>query len=239
MADERKYYVLCADNCKFESMTKEQILAAITQVIEQGKITDVDSGFVTTLKELKAGTGLRFWVGTQAEYNTMQAAGTLPTDCFCIITDDTTADDINAKFAGLEEYINQVNEFATSRFYLSEKLGLNKTLWTGEQLVDGESVTLDIDGAGDYRLFAITADLWGDGMKHNVLVYAVPQNGMMTLEYNGNFAQDETAFNFIFLAYYYHDSNKLVINKCHTVVIGDTDNFEGTPAKLFKITGVL
>lgn len=69
MPDERKYYVFCEDGCKFESMTKEQILAAITQAVEGGTIQDVDTGFVTKIKELNKNRELKTWVGTRAQYN--------------------------------------------------------------------------------------------------------------------------------------------------------------------------
>lgn len=88
MPDNRKYYVICADNCKFESMTKEQILSAIEQAITTGEIKDVDTGFVTKIKEQNTGAALTFWVGTKAEYNALE---TKARNCFYIITDDTDA----------------------------------------------------------------------------------------------------------------------------------------------------
>lgn len=86
MPDNRKYYVICADNCKFESMTKEQIFAAIEQAITTGEIKDVDTGFVTKIKEQNTGAALTFWVGTKAEYNAIEEKAR---NCFYIITDDT------------------------------------------------------------------------------------------------------------------------------------------------------
>lgn len=90
MAD-RKYYVICGDNCKFEGMTKEQILTAIEQAVNGGGITNIDAGFITTLKELNRGVGLRFWVGTSAEYN---ALAKKPENCFCVLTDEPTFTDV-------------------------------------------------------------------------------------------------------------------------------------------------
>ena len=91
MADERKYYVLCSNNCKFESMTKEQILTAIEQAANDGTISDVDTGFITKIKEQNKQTALTFWVGTSAEYNAISEKAD---DCFYILTDDTTGEDI-------------------------------------------------------------------------------------------------------------------------------------------------
>lgn len=72
MPNTRKYFVICEDNCKFESMTKEEILTAIQQAVEQGEIHDVDTGFVTALKEQNANAALKMWVGAQAEYNAIE-----------------------------------------------------------------------------------------------------------------------------------------------------------------------
>ena len=88
------FYVLCDKNCKYESMTKEQILTAITQAINDGEITNVDTGFVTTIKEQNANTGIKFWVGTQAKFNALEEK---PQNCLCLFTDDTTLSDIEAE----------------------------------------------------------------------------------------------------------------------------------------------
>lgn len=105
MADERTYFVICADNCKFEGMTKEQILTAIEQAVSTGTITDVDTGFITKIKEQNGGKGLTFWVGTNAEYNAIE---TKAENCFYIITDDTTGDDIDAAITEMRGNIEEL-----------------------------------------------------------------------------------------------------------------------------------
>lgn len=116
MADNRTYYVICADGCKFESMTKEQILSAIEQAVSKGEIKDVDTGFVTKIREKNKNAGLSFWVGTSAEYN---ALATINNDCFYILTDDTIGDDLKAAIETLktdfEEYCNNVADFVVER----------------------------------------------------------------------------------------------------------------------------
>lgn len=68
---ERKTYVICDDGCKFEAMTKEEILAAIAEAT--GKtLLDVDGAFITMIKEQNAGNAVKVWVGTQDEYNALQ-----------------------------------------------------------------------------------------------------------------------------------------------------------------------
>lgn len=93
-----KYYVLCDNNCKYEGMTKEQILTAIMQAVSTGTITDVDAGFVTTLKTID-GKALRFFWGTRAEYDKLPAAQ--KEGLFALITDDTTAQDLLEKINGI------------------------------------------------------------------------------------------------------------------------------------------
>ena len=91
MSDGKKYYCFCSSNCKYETMTKEQIMAAITQAVEGGTISDVDTGFVTKVKEKNGGSYVSFWVGTQAQYNSI---ANREQNCLYIITDETTFDDV-------------------------------------------------------------------------------------------------------------------------------------------------
>lgn len=86
-----KYYVLCDNNCKYEGMKKEQILTAIEQAVSTGTITDVDAGFVTTLKTID-GKALRFFWGTRAEYDKLSKAQ--KEGLFALITDDTTSQEL-------------------------------------------------------------------------------------------------------------------------------------------------
>ena len=67
---ERIYYVICQDNCKFESMTKEQIIAAIAEATGNTP-TDVDKAFITKIKEQNTNAAVKIWVGTQAEFNAL------------------------------------------------------------------------------------------------------------------------------------------------------------------------
>ena len=102
-----KYYVIGYGNNFLESMTKEQILAAITQAVESHEITDVDTGFVTKLKEQKSGAPLMFWVGSTAEYNSIE---TKASNCFYILTDDTELEDLTAEIARIDAEITEMQE---------------------------------------------------------------------------------------------------------------------------------
>lgn len=69
MAD-KIYYVFCSDDCRYEGMTREQIIAAIAEAT--GNVpTDIDSAFITKLKELNHNEALSFWLGTEAEFNAL------------------------------------------------------------------------------------------------------------------------------------------------------------------------
>ena len=116
MSDGKKYYCFCGSNCKYETMTKEQILAAITQAVETGKIHDVDTGFVTKVKETNGGKAVTFWVGTQAQYNAIENK---ELNCMYIITDDTKFEDLEKSVAEKFEsmataqrkvYVNEATE---------------------------------------------------------------------------------------------------------------------------------
>lgn len=92
-------YVICDQNCKFEGMTKEQILTAITQAVNEGTIGDIDTGFVTTIKTIN-GTALKFFVGDQATYDELTDAEKI--NLFAVITNDTTKEGILAAIAELQ-----------------------------------------------------------------------------------------------------------------------------------------
>lgn len=86
---ERNYYVICDDNCRFPSMTKEQILAAIAEATGE-TVEDVDQAFITKLKEQNKGENVKLWIGTSAQYDAL----TPEDDVLYWITDDTTFSDI-------------------------------------------------------------------------------------------------------------------------------------------------
>lgn len=142
MPDERKYYVISDDNCKFESLTKEEILAAIVQAIESGEISDVDTGFVTTVKETNHNADLKFWYGTQTEYNALQ---TLDPDMYYIIKDDTRLDEIEAQLIdemnGYHFVMETVTDYGNRLTSMSHTVGVNmakvdELQYTVRQLTD-------------------------------------------------------------------------------------------------------
>lgn len=67
---ERIYYVIGEDNCRFPSLTREQIYEAIAGAT--GNVPqNVDDAFITRLKEQNSQKPLKIWIGTQAEFNAL------------------------------------------------------------------------------------------------------------------------------------------------------------------------
>lgn len=115
---DRTYYVICEDKCLFEAMTKEQIIAAIAEATGSTP-TDVDSAFITKIKEQNANRELKFWVGTQAQYNAIAEPAE---DTFYLITDPTFESDIRTELEGLQTEIAELN--ALKPIDVSDKITL-------------------------------------------------------------------------------------------------------------------
>lgn len=129
---EMSYYVLDENDCKHISLTKEQIYAAITEAIETGTITDVDTGFVTKIKEMNADKLLSFWIGSSAQYNTLTAKD--PNTLY-ILTDESTLGDAMEKVDTLESNVAALNETVNNSMSKRTVIYDNAE---GIQLVEGE-----------------------------------------------------------------------------------------------------
>lgn len=99
MANTPKVYVLCDNNCKYESLTKEQIYTAIVQALENGTIEDVNTGFVQTIKTIN-NIPLKFFVGSQASYDALKDEQ--KENLFAIISDDTSKENLIKKLEELQ-----------------------------------------------------------------------------------------------------------------------------------------
>lgn len=125
---ERNYYVVCDDNCRFEGMTKEQIITAIEQAIETGSVGDIDAGFITKIKETNRNAELKFWVGTQAEYNAISVPSQ---NTFYIITDsDDERRIINTVVAEIENSLLQNYSKIISGQYNGSQITLTDNRYT-------------------------------------------------------------------------------------------------------------
>jgi hypothetical protein len=92
---KKKYYCYCESNCRYETMTKEQILAAIAQAAAGGLVFDTEAAIISKVKEVNAGGFVTFWVGKQAEYNALPS---IDPNCVYIITDNTWQGDVETLF---------------------------------------------------------------------------------------------------------------------------------------------
>lgn len=155
---DKKYYVMCGNNCKYEGMTKEQIMTAIESAISTGEIGDVDTGFVTKIKEMNSGAGLSFWVGTQAEYNALDPK---LNNCFYIITDDTTADDINKAIETMQKTLEEMKN------PVAKINGFNAVLWEGTA---ARGAQINCPNIHNYNLYALEVDAGTDNTDINVIV---------------------------------------------------------------------
>lgn len=114
-------YVICDQNCKFEGMTKEQILTAIAQAVETGEIKDVDAGFVQTIKTIN-GKALKFFVGEQSAYDALTDEE--KKNLFAIITNETKREDILEAIKTLQTDVKELKEklFQTPELSTTKRL---------------------------------------------------------------------------------------------------------------------
>ena len=97
------YYVVCDDDCRYEGMTKEQILTAIEQAVSQGHVSDPDNAVISKIKEIRANEAIQIWTGTEAQFNALDPAPTVGnalvrvgTDgVLYLCSDDSTFDFLN------------------------------------------------------------------------------------------------------------------------------------------------
>ena len=87
-------------------LTEEQIITLVTNIVDTGEVGDIDTGFVTRLKEQNRGKQLEFWVGTQAEYDEIELA---QANTFYIITDDNFKQETEAAIAALNQRIDDIS----------------------------------------------------------------------------------------------------------------------------------
>lgn len=128
---EKKYYCFCGANCKYETLNKEQILSAIAQAQSGMPVIDPDAGVLTKVRETNTGGYITFWVGTQAQYNALQ--GNVEQNCFYIITDETTGEDIEDSIAALTERVSDL-----------ESVGKRVSIYSPKITIDTAAATLQL-----------------------------------------------------------------------------------------------
>lgn len=87
-------------------LTEQQIITLVTNIVQTGQVGDIDTGFVTKIKEQNHGRALQFWIGTQAEYNAIAE----PTaNMFYIVTDDPYKQEVQAALNAINTRIDDID----------------------------------------------------------------------------------------------------------------------------------
>lgn len=133
-----KVYVICDQNCKFEGLTKEQILTAIYNAVNNGTVGNIDAGFISTIKTIN-GLPLRFFVGEAAEYNALTDAE--KENLYAIITNDAAGEGILEAIDSLKTYTDELDR----KLFKKPEISQTKTL----------------DGAGYYYISFSGVNLTG------------------------------------------------------------------------------
>lgn len=184
MSETRKFYVICEDNCKFESMTKEQIIAAIAEATGNTP-TDIDAAFISKILEQNANKPVKIWVGTQAEFNALIVKD--PDTLY--IYNDTSIEDLQA---ALENIINGTtfvgnatnavnaeeaahatnadNAANAMNAENAEKTDISNSTWSTNKVTDLK----DFELGSSYQLIAFD----GDVDIYPFFFYALPYNIM-------------------------------------------------------------
>lgn len=150
MSTTPKLYAICDANCRWETLSREQILTAIMQAINEGTISDIDAGFVQTIKTIN-GAALKFFVGTQAEYDALAAEQ--KQNLFAIITNDTTKEGLLNAITTLQTDFNEFKvgiesgTIPAARATIANKINRNE-IWSGYEIVaNNTGVTITTTGS--------------------------------------------------------------------------------------------
>ena len=158
-----KKYCYCDNNCKYETLDKEEILTAISQAVATGSIGNCDTGFITTIKTI-TGKPLKFFVGTQEEYEVLTAAQ--KQNLFALITNDTTK----------EGLLRSIEELKTSHSELRQ--GLISGSFKVKNATNADRATTDQYGAEfNTNYFRTSNYIYSGNAVNGVIIYGKKRNG--------------------------------------------------------------
>lgn len=103
--DETQIFGLDESKNKWLTMTKEQILTAIMQAVNEGTIGDIDAGFITKIQEMNEQGVIQFWFGTMAEYAALEEKDE---NTLYLFTDDPTINDIEEAINEIDDQLNAI-----------------------------------------------------------------------------------------------------------------------------------
>lgn len=214
-------FVFDKDKNLFEALDKEETIAAIVNYLETHAVGDVDTGFVTTIKEQNADKGLKFWIGTTAQYNAIE---TKDTDTLYILTDDSELQDIEAK----------VEQAYAAWMEISGKKGV---VLLNQQVNYGTGLSVDLTGAfraEDYDIVKVSTNTAEALCNVNVT-----ENTVRIVGQTAQYMSSSTALTIVTINLTIdRQNNRITQNKSTTTLImaGGTPTISETP--IYKITGV-
>lgn len=107
-------FVLDENHNRHEALDKEGVEALLAQAIQEGQLpsVDEDTAFVTMLKDPITGVSHKIVMCTQAQYNAMEQAEELIANAYYFITDDTTAEDLEAHLVQNDTRVSSLEDRA-------------------------------------------------------------------------------------------------------------------------------
>ena len=228
------YYVLDDLKNLVESLTKEQILAAIVQAVQTHEIADVDTGFVTMLKEQNYGNALKMWVGTTADYN---ALATKEDNCLYLLSDDATYDDLIASISR----VKQIQDEALAR---NGAVILNQTVVNGFNLNVPINNAIPIDTFQIVKVRIVFENTASGGLvieKRDVLCSVDVYGNQIYLSGAGAIGSSSTVFRLVRAQVEINKAtNMLVENSCAIIpFVYDGTMLEPVRCSIDQITGVM
>ena len=151
------YNVVRNDGVFIEGMTKEQIIAAIAEATGVA-VSDIDSAFITKIKEINHQNAVRIWMGTNAEYNAITEKSD---DVLYVITDDTFVEDTSNELINLDNKID-ANHDAMEAEFDAFKAEVDERLEEIENIINAPTKSYTFSKQydyGDVTTFTLSDDL--------------------------------------------------------------------------------
>lgn len=143
---EKIYYCLCDSDCKYETLNKEQIIAAIAEAT--GTVpSDVDTGFITMIKEQNKNVNLKFWRGSQAEYNALTEKDN---NTYYIIIDDTFRSDTNNSISTITSNLDLLSIVAQTK-PVEESYTIEASSWASDGYIAPFKVRTNVTATATIR----------------------------------------------------------------------------------------
>lgn len=218
-------FVFDNDKNLFEAWDKEEVIAAIVNYLETHAVGDVDTGFVTTIKEQNADKGLKFWIGTTAQYNAIE---TKDADTLYILTDDTELADIEAV----------ANQAYASVMEIAGKKGVVLLDQTVEY---NTSLSVALSGANPLEDFSVVKVAFASSGANEILCNVRVNPSTVQITGCGNFSMTSSNGTQIAAANITVDRQENKITRNTSVVttfIAGATNIIIDEARIYKITGV-